>query len=74
MEWERLQQQLLRANLLVAQAERCVGKARRAVQGARYGDTCSINADQALKTLEAVLEDGIDKRDRLRDRLRLLTH
>ena len=74
MERERIQKQLLKADRLVAQAEDYLAKARQAIHGARYAGGCTINAERALKTLETVLEDGIDKRARLQDRLRLLTH
>jgi bifunctional non-homologous end joining protein LigD len=47
---------------------------RLAIHGARYGGSCTISAEQALKGLETMLEDGIEKRDRLKDKLRLLTH
>jgi len=74
MEWERTQKQLLRADRLVAQAEGCLAEARLAIHGARYSGSCTIGAEQALKALETMLEDGIVKRARLKDKLRLLTH
>jgi hypothetical protein len=58
----------------VAQAEGYLAKERQAIHGATYAGGCTINAERALKTLETMLEDGIDQRARLQDQFRLLTH
>jgi hypothetical protein len=74
MDCERTHRQLLNAEQLVAKAESYVVLARRAIYCARDRPSVTINAEEVLKRMEAMLEDDIEKRDRLKDQLRLLTH
>ena len=73
MDWESTYGRLLLAERLVTQDESNVARARLAVLGTKRG-AFNINAEEALKGLEAMLEQDMEKRDRLRDQLRLLTH
>lgn len=74
MDWERAQRRLLKAERLVVEAEGYVARARQAISRGRGIGGCSIPAEEALKSMEAMLERDIEKRDRLREQLRLLTH
>ena len=74
MDWERTHRRLEEAERLVNKVEGYLAKAQRAIHGARYNGACTLNAEQALKSLETLLEESIEKRDRLREQLRHLTH
>lgn len=74
MDWERTHRRLEEAERLVSKVEGYLAKAQRAIHGARYSGAYTINAEHALKNLEKLLEEGVEKRDRLRDQLRRLTH
>jgi predicted nucleic acid-binding Zn-ribbon protein len=74
MDWERTQRRLEEAERLVKKVEGYLAKAQRAIREARYSNGYTINAERALKDLERLLEEGIEKRDRLKDELRRLTH
>ena len=74
MDWERTQRRLEEAERLVKKVEGYLAKAQRAIHEARYSGAYTINAEHALKGLEKLLEESIEKRDRLKDQLRRLTH
>jgi hypothetical protein len=73
MGWEGTYRRLRLAEQRVAQDENNVARARRAMTGTKCS-AYTINAEEALKCLEAMLEHDIEIRDRLKDQLRLLTH
>jgi len=74
MDWERMQRRLEEAERLVKKVEGYLAKAQRAIREARCSDAYTINAERALKDLERLLEEGIEKRDRLKAELRRLMH
>ena len=74
MDWERTHRRLVMAERQVSEAEWYVARARLAIHAGRDGGACTLEAQQALKSLEARLEHGIAIRDRLKNELRLLTH
>jgi predicted dithiol-disulfide oxidoreductase (DUF899 family) len=74
MDWERIHRRLEEAERLVMRVESYLAQAQRAIHGARYTGAYTMSAEHALKNLEKLLEEGIEKRDRLKDQLRRLTH
>ena len=74
MDWERTHRRLEEAERLVEKVEGYLAQAQRAIHGARYSGAYTINAEHALKSLERLLEEGMERRDRLKDQLRRLTH
>jgi hypothetical protein len=74
MDWERTHKQLLKAERRVIQAEAYLARARAAIGSKQCPGCFTVNAEEALKRMEVMLEDDIERRDGLKDRLRLLTH